>query len=109
MIKMEIKINEEKLQRQRGLSAATVYKKIDAKFLERDIVKQGTGVYVEGEGRDDLSSFCMIMRELRDAKWFYPYIADWIFDVDGEITDVVASYQRIERQGKEAINKRAAI
>jgi virulence-associated protein VapD len=109
MIRMEIEMNEERLQRQRGISAASVYKKIDAMFAERSIIKQDTGIYIEAEGRDDLSSFCILMRNLRKAKWFYPYVNRWMFDVDGEVTDVVASYTRVEQQEREAEGRMAVI
>lgn len=99
MIRMEIEINEEKLQRQRGISAAAVYRKVDALFAKHGLIKKDTGIYVKRGDDNDLSAFMIVMGRLREAKWFYPYVASWWFFVgESEVTNVVAAYERVEKK-----------
>ena len=93
MMRMKIKLNEEKARENGKYTVEEMYKKIDDLAKKVNITKKDKeGAFVGNNDRYDLVSFIRIVLTLKDCNWFKPFVKEWLWDENGEVEDVVEFY-----------------
>ena len=108
MLKLEIKIDDNKVEQEGKYSASNIYSAVDKVFMKYDfrkeILKDGTYCYY-GNGRPkDYGIFGRIITTLKEKEWFMDYLLKWLWynSDDGEneedfaIEDVLYHYTKKE-------------
>lgn len=94
MMKMMIKINEEKILREDVINLKKVYAALDSFFEMADLKKEGkepdgTIVYAGKETNKDFANFCLVAGWLkRDNPWFALNCEKWLWGDDDMIEGV---------------------
>lgn len=109
MIKMEIKIDENKVDSDQIYSVESIYRALDQIFLRFDIRKDqgpdGTIWYSGNRNRRNSGLFENIIAGLRDKEWFIDYIVKWMLyssdDSDGDFDFEDLLYPRNSNREKE--------
>ena len=108
MLKVEIKLNEKKIEYDARYSISSIYQAIDKAFAKYDFRKEklsdGTVCYYGNGNARDYGTFGRITTSLKDKEWFTPYLTKWLWynSDDGEsendfcIEDVLYHYTRRE-------------
>lgn len=93
MMKMKIKLDEQKIKESGEYTVDEMYKKIDNLAKKVNITrKDKEGAFVGNNDRYDLASFIRIVLTLKDCNWFKPFVKEWLWDENGEVEDVVEFY-----------------
>ena len=94
MIKMKIKINEEKVKQSGKYNVNDIYTKLDTLAQKIGIMeKEGQNLYVGSKYQDDFAKFGRFIIDLTSSEWFTPYVGEWLWYVDGGIEDVAQYYK----------------
>lgn len=95
MLKMVIKLNEEKIKNENEYDLEYLYSFIDENFKKRGLKVIETGVY-EGDfdSEEDTFQFMMIMSSYKKAEWFKKYVLEWVlYEGTEEPEDLLKSFK----------------
>lgn len=93
MIKMKIKLDEENVMKNSKYTLKELYNKIDKLAKDEGITKKDeSGLYIGNNDNNDYSNFGNTILELKERKWFTPFVKEWLWYVDGEVDDVAEFY-----------------
>lgn len=93
MIKMEISLNTDQIEREGKYSSAEIQGQIDSLMQRLHTKKAGNGVFVGTGSKNDYANFGSAILILKKQPWFWPYIDKWMWDVDGRMNDVAQHYR----------------
>ncbi len=82
MIKMIIKMNEDKISKSGKYSIEQIYLALDRIFLQKGLQKKDTSLGIEYCGHDnpaDFACFGKIMLGLKDQNWFMDNADKWLY------------------------------
>ncbi len=106
MLKLEIKLDEEKIRNEKKYSVESIYRALDQAFSKHRLNQERdeSGVlWVTGNGSPkDYGSFGCIITSLCEKEWFMDYVTRWIWynSDDGEneedfaVEDVLYHYTK---------------
>lgn len=83
MMKMLIKLDEEKIEREGKYDLEKINKIIYKEFSEMGITKDESGLFVNG----DFGAFGSMIFALKKADWFLPNVSEWLWYDSGTIED----------------------
>lgn len=106
MLKLEIKLDEFKIQSKHKYDADSIYQALEKSFLKHDIPmtqeSDGTLIFC-GKGRpSDYGAFGGIIPLLKDKDWFMDYVIKWMWynsddgvdEEDYSVEDVLYFYTK---------------
>ena len=108
MLKVEIKLNDQKIAEDAKYNTQSIYQTLDKTFAKYTFHKEeladGTICYYGNGNRRDYGTFGRIITALKDKDWFMPYLTKWLWynSDDGEnendyaVEDVLYHYARRE-------------
>lgn len=108
MLKLEIKLDDEKVRAEQKYSPAAIYSVLDKAFLKHHFRKEeladGTLCYYGNGLARDYGTFGRLITSLKDKNWFVPYLVKWLWynSDDGEneenfaVEDVLYHYTHRE-------------
>ena len=108
MLKVEIKLNNQKIEEEAKYSMQSIYQTLDKTFAKytfrKEELSDGTICYYGNGNRKDYGTFGRIITTLKDKEWFVPYLTKWLWynSDDGEnendyaIEDVLYHYAQRE-------------
>ena len=80
MLKLEIKLDEEKVRAEQKYSPAAIYSALDKAFLKHHFRKEeladGTLCYYGNGQARDYGTFGRLITSLKDQDWFTPYLSN---------------------------------
>jgi hypothetical protein len=80
MIKMQIKMDEKKIQREGHYSLQKIYGTLDDYFVNRlNTKKEGNGFYVGTDSPSDFGNFGLAMVTLGKKPWFMENVDTWLY------------------------------
>jgi hypothetical protein len=80
MIKMQIKIDDDKIRREKKYSPEKIQDAIDRFMLGKlNLVKDEDGFYVGGGTGKDFSYFGLAFNTLRKKQWFVDNVKTWLY------------------------------
>lgn len=106
MLKLEIKLDENKINREQRYSVASIYQTLEKAFssyhLKKDRAPDGTIVFYGSGNTRDYGAFGCIITSLKEKSWFMDYVIKWIWynSDDGEndndfiVEDVLYHYTK---------------
>lgn len=106
MLKLEIKLDENKINKKQLYDVASIYQALDQAFdsyhLKKEIETDGTIVFYGSGNSGDYGAFGCIITSLKDKSWFMDYVIKWIWynSDDGEnendfvVEDVLYHYTK---------------
>lgn len=106
MLKLEIKLDEEKINREQKYSAISIYQTLEQVFSKYHLRKErkldGTVVFWGNGHLKDYGAFGSIITSLKEKDWFMPYVTKWVWynSDDGEdendfsVEDVLYHYTK---------------
>ena len=83
MMKMLIKFDEQKVEREGKYDLEKMNKVIDKEFLDMGVTKDENGVYVNG----DFESFGSMIFALKKLDWFVENVSEWLWYDSGFISN----------------------
>lgn len=93
MLKLEIKLDEQKIQLEQKYTVQSIYQALERTFARHRLQEQreadGT-LFVYGSGHaKDYGAFGSIITSLKDKAWFMDYVTRWIWynSDDGQTED----------------------
>lgn len=90
MIRMLIKINEDSVVKDNTYTVEELKNKITEIFNIHGIDKTDEdGLWLGNNDDKDFSRFAMILGELEKIQWIDKYLEAWIWDVNGEVEDIM--------------------
>ena len=95
MIKMIIKMDDEKIRNSEKYELERIYSALDKVFEKEGISRKETvsGIEFSGQGNStDIAYFGMIMLGLKDQPWFMDNVAKWLYcnsDDSGDPDDYI--------------------
>lgn len=101
MLKLEIKLDDEKIVEERQYRLEDIYMAIDRVFeqyhLTKKIQPDGTIVFYGNGKTEDYGSFGRLITTLKDKDWFINYVTKWMWynsddDNDFSTEDVLYHY-----------------
>lgn len=108
MLKLEIKLNDAKIQREGKYSLDSIQDTLDKAFgkyqFRKEEMPDGTVSYY-GNGRpQDYGTFGRLITTLKDKSWFLPYLEKWLWynsddgmdENDYTVEDVLYHYTKRE-------------
>lgn len=108
MLKLEIKLDEQKVRAEGKYSPAAIYDALDRTFskyrFRREALADGTLCYYGNGLARDYGTFGRLITSLEDKDWFVPYLVKWLWynSDDGEneedftVEDVLYHYTHRE-------------
>lgn len=108
MLKLEIKLDDRKIQADHKYSSAAIYGALDKAFskyhFRREDLADGTLCYYGNGQARDYGTFGHLITTLKDKDWFVPYLVKWLWynSDDGEneedftVEDVLYHYTHRE-------------
>ena len=108
MLKLEIKMDDQKMIKDKKYKPESVYKVIDDLFqryhIRKEIKDDGTHVFYGTGDRKDYGSFGFLITSLREWEWFMEYVVKWIWynsdrghtEDDFSVEDVLYYYTKKE-------------
>ena len=106
MLKLEIKLDENKINREQKYSVTSIYQTLNQTFdsyqLRKEDEPDGTLVFYGNGNPRDYGTFGCIITSLKEKSWFMDYVIKWIWynSDDGEnekdfaIEDVLYHYTK---------------
>lgn len=106
MLKLEIKLNEDKINSEKKYHTAQIYQRLEQAFgryqLHKEIEPDGTIVFLGSGNPKDYGAFGCIITSLKEKAWFMDYVIKWIWynSDDGEnendfvVEDVLYHYTK---------------
>ena len=84
MFGMKIKMNEEKILKDKKIKIEDVYALIDKEIIDKNlkigkINKDGTRMYWGPNSKDDFGGFCMVINHLVRIPWFLDNCSLWLW------------------------------
>lgn len=80
MIKMQIKMDEEKIRREGRYSMEKIYGTLDDFFVNRLLlIKANDGFYLGSGSPDDFANFGVAMTTLGKKSWFMSNVDTWLY------------------------------
>lgn len=104
MLKLEIKIDDKKVEQE----VASIYNAVDKAFMKYDfkkeILKDGTFCYYGNGMSKDYGIFGRIITTLKEKEWFMNYLTKWLWynsddgenEADFSVEDVLYHYTKKE-------------
>ena len=112
MLKLEIKLNKQKIETVQEVTLGELQRKLDWMFAEWDLPKEeladGTMFYV-GKGRPrDYGAFGLLIMTLHEKEWFMNYVERWVWynsddgrtEEDYSIEDVLYFFTKKRSEGR---------
>lgn len=111
MIKMEVRMDDEKILRERKYRLEAVHEAVDKAFGQWDFkgekTSSGSVIYKDNGNERDFGRFGSIVNALKKQEWFMKNVATWIlYDNDGSDSpddfsteDLIAHYARKNAAG----------
>ena len=108
MLKLEIKLDENKVSSEGKYSASKIYSTLDSAFskynFRREVMDDGTRCYYGNGQARDYGAFGRIITSLKSKDWFIDYTSKWLWynsdDGDDEndysVEDVLYHYTQRE-------------
>ena len=108
MLKLEIKMDEEKLKEEQKYTIEDIYQKIEKGFaryrLQQEIEDDGTRVFSGTGNRRDYGAFGLLITTLSEKSWFMDYVIKWVWynsdrgrdENDFSVEDVLYFYTKKE-------------
>lgn len=108
MLKLEIKIDNIKIEQEGKYSISSIYNTVDKAFMRygfhREILEDGTYCYYGNGMSKDYGTFGKIITTLKGKEWFMEYLTKWLWynSDDGEneddfsVEDVLYHYTKRE-------------
>ena len=90
MIKMFIKLNEEKIKKSERYSLDKIYSALDRIFREKGLKKVMASNGIEYYGSDrpvDFAYFGKIILGLKNQEWFMDNVSEWLFCSNDDTDD----------------------
>lgn len=93
MLKLEIKIDENKINREQKYSTDSIYQTLEQTFARYHLRKEhepdGTIVFYGNGHPKDYGAFGCIITSLKEKAWFMDYVTKWLWynSDDGENAD----------------------
>ena len=89
MLKLEIKLDEQKVRAEGKYSPAAIYDALDRAFskyrFRREVLADGTLCYYGNGLARDYGTFGRLITSLKDKDWFVPYLVKWLwYNSDGK-------------------------
>lgn len=106
MLKLEIKMDENKINREQRYSTDSIYQTLEQTFTRYDLRKEsepdGTVVFYGNGHPKDYGAFGYIITSLKEKAWFMDYVTKWVWynSDDGEneedfaVEDVLYHYTK---------------
>lgn len=106
MLKLEIKLDEDKINREQRYSVTSIYQTLEKTFngyhLRKDSAPDGTIIFYGSGNPGDYGAFGCIITSLKEKSWFMDYVIKWIWynSDDGEnendfvVEDVLYHYTK---------------
>ena len=106
MLKLEIKLDEDKINKEQKYSISSIYQTLSQAFdsyqLRKEYEPDGTIVFYGNGNSRDYGAFGCIITSLKEKSWFMDYVIKWIWynSDDGEdendfaIEDVLYHYTK---------------
>ena len=83
MLKLEIKLDDRKIQADHKYSSAAIYGALDKTFskyhFRREDLADGTLCYYGNGQARDYGTFGRLITTLKDKDWFVPYLVKWLW------------------------------
>ena len=93
MIKMQIIMDDAKIEREKSFDLATVYTVMDGYLVGKlGLRKSDNGFYIGDGGKADFSSFGLAFNTLRKKDWFINNVKTWLYfnsDASDSLDDYV--------------------
>ena len=108
MLKLEIKIDDDKVEQEGKYPISSIYNAVDKVFMKYDfrkeILEDGTYCYYGNGMPKDYGIFGRIITTLKEKEWFMDYLSKWLWynSDDGEneedfsVEDVLYHYTKKE-------------
>ncbi len=108
MLKLEIKIDDKKVEQEGKYPVASIYNAVDKAFMKYDfkkeILKDGTFCYYGNGMSKDYGIFGRIITTLKEKEWFMNYLTKWLWynsddaehEADCSVEDVLYPYTKKE-------------
>ncbi len=108
MLKLEIKIDDKKVEQEGKYPVASIYNAVDKAFMKYDfkkeILKDGTFCYYGNGMSKDYGIFGRIITTLKEKEWFMDYLIKWLWynsddgenEADFSVEDVLYHYTKKE-------------
>jgi virulence-associated protein VapD len=80
MIKMQIVMDDAKIQRQKRYNVEKIHKTLDAFLMDKlGFSKSADGFYLGSGGKTDFSYFGIAFNTLRKKDWFVDNVKTWLY------------------------------
>lgn len=108
MLKLEIKLDEEKIRREGKYTVESIYRAVDKPFQDFHLLKvvetDGIRIYHGTGSREDYGAFGAIITTYCEKSWFMDYVTKWIWynsdrgrdEEDFSVEDVLYFYTKKE-------------
>ncbi len=108
MLKLEIKLNEDLVEREAKHSVQNIYQTLDKMFGKYDFCKSisddGTICFRGNGKKQDYGAFGLLITTLKNKEWFMPYLEKWLWynsddgvnENDYAVEDVLYFYTKRE-------------
>ena len=108
MLKLEIKMDEEKIKEEKKYTSELIYQTIDKAFLKHQLRKEvepdGTRVFYGTGNKYDYGAFGLLIKTLSEKTWFMDYVIKWVWynsdrgrdEEDFSVEDVLYFYVKRE-------------
>ena len=108
MLKLEIKMDEEKIREEQKYTSELIYQTIDKAFLKHQLRKEvepdGTRVFYGTGNKYDYGAFGLLITTLSEKNWFMDYVIKWVWynsdrgrdENDFSVEDVLYFYTKRE-------------
>ncbi len=95
MMKMKIKLDEQKVKENSKYTVDEMYKKIDNLANEVNITKkEGKYIYIGNNDRYDFANFGRMIIALGNCDWYKNCIEEWLWCDDYEVDDMIDFFDR---------------
>lgn len=95
MIKMEIQMNEKKIEQISSYTKEQVYDMIDFVASSKGIAKKDhQGVFIGNNDSQDFANFGKIVLYLKEQEWFLPFVEKWYLYVGDEKDNLAKHYKK---------------
>jgi virulence-associated protein VapD len=79
MLKVEIKMNEDKIVKEKVYDLDNVYETLDTAFAQFNLPKISKGIYTNGNSKYDYAHLWSVIWDLTEEKWFMDNVSDFIW------------------------------
>lgn len=108
MLKLEIKLDENRINEEQKYTPEKIYQVIDRAFQEHELRKEmesdGTRVFYGTGNKYDYGAFGLLITTLSEKPWFMDYVIKWVWynsdsgrdEEDFSVEDVLYFYAKRE-------------